>query len=83
MKRAQELMIIQDAKDYKELKKKIKAGGFVRIPFCMKEKCAKKLKNRTTAEVRGILFGKREKAKGKCAICGKEAKKMVYVAKAY
>jgi prolyl-tRNA synthetase len=83
LKRAQELMIIKDAKDYKDLKKKIKAGGFIRIPFCMKEKCAKKLKNKTTAEVRGTLFGKREKAKGKCAICGKKAKEMVYVAKAY
>lgn len=82
-KRANELMLIQDAKEYKELKKKIKAGGFIRIPFCMKEKCAKKLKNDTTAEVRGTLFGKREKPKGKCAICGKKAKEMVYVAKAY
>jgi len=82
-KRADELMLIQDAISYEELKKKIKAGGFVRIPFCMNEKCAKKLKNETTAEVRGTLFGKSEKAKGKCAICGKKAEKMVYVAKAY
>jgi len=82
-KRANELMLIQDANDYKELKKKIKTGGFIRIPFCMKEKCAKKLKNDTTAEVRGTLFGKREKPKGKCAICGKKAEEMVYVAKAY
>lgn len=83
LKKANELMLIQDANDYKELKNKIKAGGFIRIPFCMKEKCAKKLKNDTTAEVRGTLFGKRERAKGKCAICGKKAEEMVYVAKAY
>jgi len=82
-KRADELMLIQDASDYKDLKKKIKAGGFIRILFCMKEKCAKKLKNDTTVEVRGTLFGKKEKAKGKCAICGKKAEKMVYVAKSY
>jgi len=83
LKRAQELMVIKDAKNYKDLKKKIKAGGFIRIPFCMKEKCAKKLKNDTTAEVRGTLFGKTEKVKGKCVICGGKAKKMVYVAKVY
>jgi len=82
-KRANEMMLIQDAKDYKELKKKLKEGGFVRIPFCMKETCAKKLKKETTAEVRGTLFGKSEKAEGNCAICGNKANEMVYVAKAY
>jgi len=83
LKRAQELMIIRDASDYKDLKKKTKAGGFIRIPFCMKEKCAKKLKNDTTAEVRGTLFGKKEEVKGNCVVCGKKAEEMVYVAKAY
>jgi len=83
-KRANELMLIQDAKDYKNLKEKLKAGGFVRIPFCMRESCAKKLKNETTAEVRGTLFGKTEKlTKDKCAVCANKAKEMVYVAKAY
>jgi len=82
-KRASELMLIQDAKDYKELKEKLKSGGFVRIPFCMRRQCAEKLKEETTAEVRGTLFGKSEKAEGKCAICNEKAKEMVYVAKAY
>jgi len=82
-KRAAESMIIEDAKDYKDLKNKLKTGGFIRIPFCMKENCAKKLKNETTAEVRGTLFGKTEKTEGKCVICGKKAKEMVYIAKAY
>jgi prolyl-tRNA synthetase len=83
MKKANELMLIQDAKDYVDLKKKLEKGGFIRIPFCMKEKCAKKLKDETGAEVRGTLFGKTEKVEGKCAICGNKAEEIVYVAKAY
>jgi prolyl-tRNA synthetase len=82
-KRANESLLIQDAKNYEELKKKVKDGGFVRINFCMREECAKKLKNETTAEVRGVLFGKREKCKGKCAICGRKAKEVVYIGRAY
>ncbi len=82
-KRATELMTVKDAENYTELKEILKEGGFVRIPFCMNEKCANKLKTDTTAEVRGTLFGEHEKAKGKCAICGKPGKEMVYVARAY
>nr|MBA4404951.1 proline--tRNA ligase [Nanoarchaeum sp.] len=82
-KRANELMLIQDAKNYKDLKEKLKNGGFIRIPFCMREKCAEKLKNETGAEIRGTLFGKTEKAEGNCAICGEKTKEMAYVAKTY
>lgn len=60
-KKANELMLIQDSKDYSDLKKKLKQGGFIRIPFCMKDKCTKELKEDTGAEVRGTLFGKTEK----------------------
>jgi len=82
-KEAADLLSIVDAKDYADLKKKLKDGGFIRIPFCMREVCAKKFKDETGAEVRGTLFGKTEKAEGKCVICGEKAKEMVYIAKAY
>ncbi len=83
LKRAREVMKIQDAKDLKEIKKKIKDGGFVRIDFCMEEKCDDKLKKDTGAEVSGSLFGKQEKVGQKCAICGKKAKEKVYVGISY
>ncbi|NIO44218.1 MAG: proline--tRNA ligase [Candidatus Aenigmarchaeota archaeon] len=83
LKKAKNLMKIQDAENYSDLKEKLKKGGFIRIPFCMKEKCAEKLKDNTGAEVRGTLFEKNEKAKGNCAICGEKAEKIAYVAKAY
>ena len=45
--------------------------------------CAETLKEKTGAEVRGILFGKKEKAEGKCIVCGKKAKYVVYIGKSY
>ncbi|MEM5814545.1 MAG: proline--tRNA ligase [Candidatus Aenigmatarchaeota archaeon] len=84
-KRANEMMLIQGADDYKTLKERLKAGGFVRMPFCLQEACDEKLKADTGAEVRGTLFGDVSKpsAGAKCAICGKPAKATVYAAKAY
>jgi len=82
LKRAQEHLKIEDAKDLKELTKDLKKGGFVRIDFCMKEKCAEKIE-KLGAEVLGTLFDKKEKPKGKCAICGKKAIEKVYVAVPY
>jgi prolyl-tRNA synthetase len=82
-KKAQEKMIINDANDYKEIKEKLKEGGFIRIYFCMQEKCAEKLKKETTTEVRGTLALANNKPKEKCAICGNKAKEVVYIAKAY
>jgi prolyl-tRNA synthetase len=81
--KARGLMKIHTSKDYRELKKELELGGFIRIPFCMEEKCANKLKADTTAEIRGTLFGSRERVSGKCAICDKPGKEMVYIARAY
>jgi prolyl-tRNA synthetase len=85
-KRADALLTVQEAADYKELKGNLDKGGFVKIPFCMDEKCDEKLKSDTGAEVRGTLFGKDStapKLPAKCAICGKPAKQIAYVARSY
>jgi prolyl-tRNA synthetase len=82
-KRADALMAIQDAEKYADLKKRLEKGGFVRIPFCMEEKCDDKLKADTGAEVRGTLFGKDEKTAKPCAVCGKPSKAVAYVAASY
>ena len=85
------------AKDYKEILKKIESGiHLVEIPFCNTESCAEKLKDKAI-KVRGIeLFSKdeasvkesektsEERAKNKkCAVCGKKAKTMSWVARQY
>jgi hypothetical protein len=46
--------------------------------------CANEIKSRTNGgTIRGTIFGKEEKAKGKCIFCGKKAKEVVYIAKQY
>lgn len=74
-----------EAKDMKELKKLLdEKGGLVKVEWCGKAECADIAKAETSGgTIRGTAFGKEEKVKGKCAICGKEAKEAVYMAKSY
>ncbi len=83
-KRAKEMLKITDVKTIKEMKKVLEeVGGFARIDFCGHENCAKKIKDDTGADVRGAIAGKKEPAKGECAVCGKKAVQKVYVARSY
>lgn len=77
---------IVDARSIEGIKKSIEAGNIVRCNFCSValdgEKCANEIRDKVGAEVRGTNFVS-EKAEGKCVICGKEAKHVVYVARSY
>ena len=79
--------LVSKAGTMEELGKKLKKGGFVRVNFCSRdadgEACADKIGEEFQAEVRGTLHGKTEKPEGKCIVCGKKAKEVMYVAKAY
>lgn len=62
----------------------LRKGGIVKVNFCGREECAMEIKEATNgAKVRGILFGQREEPSGNCVWCGKKAKEVVYIAKAY
>jgi len=65
--------------------KKMK-GKFAHVDFCSidkdGEKCAAKIE-KEGLEVRGTRIDVNEKPKGKCIVCGKEAKIVVYIAKSY
>lgn len=80
---------IHEAKTFKEVEKLAKKGGFIKAPFCDIGKdginCAEKLQEKTTLKVRGIPLGSEEKPEEgeKCIICGKPAKYVVWLAKAY
>ncbi len=80
---------IHEAKTLKEVKKILdEKGGFVRVEFCSRdfdgEECAEKLRIETNGgKVRGTLVGGEEKPKGKCIVCGKPARAVVYVAREY
>ncbi len=76
---------IDYAENLDELKKKIK-NGFVKIPFCSRDKegesCAERIKE--IGEIAGTLYPEEEKPKGKrCPLCGKEAKVYVYACRSY
>lgn len=78
---------IKETKSLKEIKKVIEDGMIARCEFCSVEKdgtsCAEKIEKETGAEVRGTKLDEKDKSKGKCALCGKPANSIVYIAKAY
>ena len=81
--------VVHNAKTMDEVKKLADKGGFIKAPFCgideKAEECASKLQEITTLKVRGVPLDEDEKPKKgeKCIICGKTAKHIVYLAKAY
>jgi prolyl-tRNA synthetase len=78
---------IREAKNLNEIKKIIKEGAIAKCNFCSVEKngfsCAEKVEKEINAEIRGTRLDEKEKPKGKCAICGRLAKSIVYIAKSY
>lgn len=81
----------RDAKTLDDVKKIMKSHrGFIRIPFCSVdndgEECAEILKAETQGgNICGTLYPKPEQVgkNDKCAVCKKQAKEIVYVAKSY
>jgi len=78
---------IVSCKTSDQIKKAMKEGKIARVNWCSlnKEgmKCAEQVEKDINAEIRGTLANKKEKAQGKCVICNKPAKEVVYVAKSY
>ncbi len=80
---------VHHAKTMENLKKALRKGGFVKVPFCsikMKGKdCADHIKAETGGDIRGIrVDGKEKLVEGDvCIFCGKPAKHLVYVARQY
>ncbi len=69
--------------DIKALRRAIRKRKIAQINWCEDEGCAEKIKEAGGGEVRGHRFNIQEEPTGTCLICGKEAKKQVYVARAY
>ena len=76
-----------NSKTKQEIKNAVKNKKIARVNFCsidkQGEKCAEIVEKEINAEVRGILANKKEKATGKCIICGKPAKEVVYIGRSY
>lgn len=78
----------EKADSMEELAKKIEEKGFIRIPFCtdgMEGKpCAEAVKDKVHANIRGSLYGEKEKPKNKkCIGCGKPATLYLYASRQY
>lgn len=77
---------IKDVKDLDEMKKAIEGGKIARCGFCSVgmdgAKCAEVTEKEAGATVRGTRLEK-EKATGNCAVCGKKANVVVYIARQY
>lgn len=70
-------------KDYEQYKKDLpNKPGFAKMMWCGCRECEDKLKEETGATIRCIPF-EQENLGDKCHICGKEAKHMIYAARAY
>ncbi len=71
------------ATDMNEFKQTLdQKGGYLKAMWCGDVACEEKIKEETTATSRCIPF-EQEKVADTCVCCGKEAKEMVYWAKAY
>jgi len=78
---------IINCKTKDQIKKAIKEGKIAKISWCSLDKrgikCAEYIEKEINAEVRGTIANKKEKPTGKCIICDKSSKEVVYVAKSY
>lgn len=71
---------IKVAKNLEELKNVVKENMMAKSGFCLSMECEEKLQKETTATIR-LLVNK--KVFENCLVCGKKAKKVAYISKAY
>ena len=76
---------IARAKSRDEVEKALARGMMVKMAFCGREECAADMQEATNGgKVRGVALDEMESPEGKvCAWCGRPAKQIVYVARAY
>ena len=79
---------IVEANNISEIKKAIEEGKIAKCGFCSVNEegvsCAQIIEKETGgAEVRGTNLAEEKTISEKCAICGKKAEKLVYIAKSY
>ena len=74
---------ILDVKSIDELKDAIINQFVARACWCEKESCAERIEVDCKAEIRGHTFLEQEIPDKKCLVCQCDAKKVVYIAKAY
>ena len=78
---------IVDVNSAKEIKKAMDSNQIARCGFCSigmdGAKCAEVIEKDITAQVRGVRVDEEMSPSGNCAVCGKKAKAVVYIARSY
>ena len=78
---------IANCKSKADIKKALENEKIARVNWCNTDetglKCGEIIEKDFGADVRGTLINKSEKPEGKCILCGKPAKSVVYIAKSY
>ena len=84
-KRSEKVMreSIVEAKLLPEIQKGLDMRKIVRVNWCGDQNCALRIKEEIGGEIRGTRFDVEEKPEGFCVACGKDARKVVYVARTY
>ena len=72
-----------DVSDLESLRKAIKTKKIARICWCGNIGCAEKIREESGGEIRGYRIDIEEVPEHSCIICGLEAERVVYVARAY
>lgn len=73
---------IVECQTYEELEKAINNGKFVKAMWCGSPECEAQIKEKTAASSRAMPFDQIPIG-DKCVCCGKEAKTLIYFARAY
>ncbi len=67
----------------KDLENNLDKNIAFKVPFCMKEECAKNIKEKYSLDVRGTDIIPEDAKNKKCIFCNTDAKYYVYVGKSY
>jgi len=67
----------------KDLENNLDKNIAFKVPFCMREECAKNIKERYSLDVRGTDIIPEDGKNKKCIFCNEDAKYYVYIGKSY
>jgi len=75
--------VTADVTDMDSLKRAIRVLRIARVCWCEDIRCAEAIKDESGGEIRGHRIDVEEKPESRCIACGREAQRVVYVARAY
>jgi len=75
--------LITDAESFEDIRKILNERKIARVEWCGDIDCAEEIKESIGGEIRGERYDVAEIPKGTCVVCGRQARSVVYVARAY